>query len=218
MKYNILFICAIFQFLVFQGVFAQTNSITSDENGRPLGSSTSVTEAPESTSTLDPNTEWDMDMPEYLRKSFEEEETAHATQSGEQALNSSSALRNILNKLDRLEEKVVSLEQENQNLKRSLLSCCANGESLGSSAYLVQNAPNPFLDKTNIEFFVPENAENALIEIRDVKGTILDSYEINQKGIGQIQVEKTSFATGSYIYNLVIDNVIIDSKVMIVTK
>jgi len=90
-----------------------------------------------------------------------------------------------------------------------------NDENNNSSAILFQNTPNPFSNTTNIEFYIPNNFNNAIICITDLQGNILKKYSINQHGTGLITVKQKDLKSGIYLYSLIIDNQIIDTKKMI---
>ncbi len=130
----------------------------------------------------------------------------------------------LLERLDLMEAQLEELRlqneqlaNENQAMKMEMSSCCAEaaaGLNLTGS-YLMQNTPNPFQTNTNIKYFVAESAANAVIELRNVDGVLLQSYQINQRGIGEMRLDRRDFSKGSYIYTLTVDGKIVDSKVMI---
>ncbi len=135
--------------------------------------------------------------------------------------------KEILQKIETMEAEIQALRlhneqlrQENQTIRRGMSNCCAANASKMrvTNSFLLQNAPNPFDESTQIQFFVPEDVQTAKLEVRDIKGKLLDSFDISQGGLGQITVKGAAFAQGSYVYTLSIDGEIIDSKVMILTK
>lgn len=82
---------------------------------------------------------------------------------------------------------------------------------------LFQNAPNPFYDNTVINFYVPEGSMKTKIYIYNMTGKQLKSIPITQIGKSSITVTGSEFEAGIYIYSMVIDNEIIDTKQMILT-
>lgn len=111
-------------------------------------------------------------------------------------------------------------EMELNTIKKSLEMCCggANLEEKDEPSYLFQNAPNPFSETTNIQYFIPEDAVNAKLQIRDLTGVILKTHILKDKGFGVIQLARATFSSGSYVYTLEIDGQLTDSKIMILTK
>jgi hypothetical protein len=88
----------------------------------------------------------------------------------------------------------------------------------GEKSRLFQNVPNPFSIDTEIKFTIPENANSARLLIHDMQGAEIKSYIITQKGLGTIIVNGFELTAGMYLYTLLIDNKIIDTKRMILTK
>ena len=109
---------------------------------------------------------------------------------------------------------------ENRVIKRSLGGCCTEiGSTLNAAdAYLLQNAPNPATDASEIRFFIPEGSSKAQIKVSDVTGTVIETYPITEGGFGQINIQKGSYQNGTYIYSLEIDGELIDTKVMVFTR
>lgn len=87
-----------------------------------------------------------------------------------------------------------------------------------TQATLYQNVPNPFNSTTVIEYYIPDNADNANIYVFDLTGELLQTYPINAFGKGQVTISGSTLNAGMYIYSLVVNNEIVDTKRMILTK
>jgi hypothetical protein len=127
------------------------------------------------------------------------------------------SLKRLVTELNRTTEE---LRRENRLIRRSLGACCSRDE-LGftaNDAYLLQNAPNPSTDRTVIEYFIPEGLRQAQIEVRDVKGVLLQTFDAEAKGMSQLTLNAGQFASGTYLYYLTIGGEVVDSKVMIVNQ
>ena len=85
-------------------------------------------------------------------------------------------------------------------------------------ARLFQNVPNPCSVNTEIQFEIPENTISAKLFIHDMQGAELKSYDITTKGAGSIIIQGSELPAGMYLYTLVVDNKIIDTKRMILIK
>jgi len=85
-------------------------------------------------------------------------------------------------------------------------------------AKLFQNIPNPFSSNTEIRFEIPENSITAKLLIHDMQGAEIKSYNITVKGAGNIIVQAHELPAGMYMYTLLVNNTIIDTKKMILTK
>lgn len=91
-------------------------------------------------------------------------------------------------------------------------------ESAAANAFLYQNTPNPFSSETEIRYFLPENAINAVLYVFSLNGNMLLSKPLTQKGNGSVTISSTELEAGMYIYTLAIDGVEVDSKRMILTE
>jgi len=87
-----------------------------------------------------------------------------------------------------------------------------------NKAILYQNMPNPFNINTQISYYIPATSKDARLYIYNLQGTQLKSYTLTQRGTGNIIINASELAAGMYLYTLVVDNTIIDSKRMILTK
>ena len=93
-----------------------------------------------------------------------------------------------------------------------------NNVSDVEKAKLFQNVPNPFSANTEIRFEIPENSNTAKLLIHDMQGAEIKSYTITAKGAGNIIVQAHELPAGMYMYTLLVNNTIIDTKKMILTK
>ena len=126
-------------------------------------------------------------------------------------------LENMETQLEELRLANEQLANENLSMKMEMSSCCAEASANLNLAgsYLMQNAPNPFQSDTNIKFFIEKSAANAVLEMRNVDGVLLQSYQLKQRGLGELNLDRRVYNKGSYVYTLSVDGKIIDSKVMI---
>ncbi len=82
---------------------------------------------------------------------------------------------------------------------------------------LIHNIPNPFSGKTIIQYYIPEDAGNAYIQITTVNGAVLKTINVT-KGNGQIELEINNMTSGNYLYSLIIDDKEIETKTMVLQK
>lgn len=141
------------------------------------------------------------------------------------------------NQLETLQTIVYSHEKEILQLKNSVATCCKKNDNKSKSrisslnneditfsdtisikAKLYDNIPNPFSLNTTIKFEIPSNSTSSVLIINDLQGIELKSFIISQKGPGSILINGSEFKAGMYLYTLLVDNKIIDTKRMILTK
>jgi hypothetical protein len=117
-----------------------------------------------------------------------------------------------------------------EHLQKMLSECCSskgNLKSIGNEdgtindiqeGKLYGNIPNPFSASTEIKFEISSNAVSAQLMICNLNGAELKSYNLNQKGLGSVIIQGSEFAAGIYLYTLLINNQIVDTKKMVLTK
>lgn len=89
-------------------------------------------------------------------------------------------------------------------------------EILNQLPLLFQNHPNPFKGLTFIDYFLPQNSANAFLKVIDNNGKLVRAFSINQLGFGQIELDCSNLAAGTYYYSLLVNSQVIDTKTMII--
>ena len=101
--------------------------------------------------------------------------------------------------------------EEQQSMNRPRISQSLN------DAILYQNTPNPFREKTEIRFHLPENTQNAYIYIFDMTGKTLKQLPVDT-AMQSVTLAGYELSAGMYLYSLVINGQEIDTKRMILSK
>lgn len=87
-----------------------------------------------------------------------------------------------------------------------------------SSASVSQNFPNPFFNFTIINYVLPQIYSSAKIIIADKSGKVLKQINISgNKGSINFNAS-TTFSSGIYQYSLIVNEKLIDTKQMILSK
>jgi len=107
-------------------------------------------------------------------------------------------------------------DQEGNPVKNTAIN--ENNTSDVEKAKLFQNVPNPFSTNTEIRFEIPENSVSAKLLIHDMQGAEIKSHIITTKGAGNITIQAHELPAGMYMYTLLVNNTIVDTKKMILTK
>lgn len=120
---------------------------------------------------------------------------------------------------------IESLQTEIQELKKA----CDNSklksgnttatitEQINSTNVLFQNVPNPFTQSTTIEYSLAEGVQKAMICVYDMNGAQLKCITLDQKGYGNITISGSELKAGMYMYSLLADGQLIDTKKMVLT-
>ena len=87
-----------------------------------------------------------------------------------------------------------------------------------NAAKLYQNAPNPWSSETVIRYSLPGDVARAEIYIYDMQGAQLKSIPAQGRGESQVVLTAHDLKAGMYLYALVADGRLIDSKQMILTR
>ncbi len=93
----------------------------------------------------------------------------------------------------------------------------AVSNTTSSTAFLKQNAPNPFNKSTVINYYVPDNVSNAQIIVTDMKGSLIRTFT-PIKGEGQINIRSGELPAATYNYTLLVNGKKTDTKQMIIAK
>ena len=88
----------------------------------------------------------------------------------------------------------------------------------GLKTELFQNTPNPFTENTVIPCSVAEGVANAMIYIYDLSGKQIDQYLVEGRGKTSVTISARSLDAGMYLYSLIADGNVVDTKRMILTK
>jgi hypothetical protein len=104
--------------------------------------------------------------------------------------------------------------KKNSNLKSTSINEVFND----GIPFLKQNTPNPFNVKSKIEMYIPSESSLSVLYIYNLQGNQIKAIDINQKGDTFIEIEARFLKPGMYLYSLVVDGKIIDTKRMIITN
>jgi len=121
--------------------------------------------------------------------------------------------------IDAQSERIAQLEESISTIGSTE---SVNNTNLTLSAYdlaeLDQNIPNPFNGQTTIAYVVPTDAQNAQIRVFGQNGQLMKSLDIDHVGQGTITVNAQDLPSGTYSYQLIVDDRNIQTRKLVVTK
>ncbi|MDX2304200.1 MAG: tail fiber domain-containing protein [Microscillaceae bacterium] len=129
---------------------------------------------------------------------------------GYKAVNYDGLIPVLIEALKEQKAEIDLLKEELKTLKNP------SQESVNNKAQLFQNQPNPFDKSTLIRYKLPEGVAQAMILVTDLQGKEVNRLAISQGGEGSISLEAGSLAKGIYLYSLVADGALIDTKRMLI--
>ena len=141
----------------------------------------------------------------------------YESQEGEPYINYTEMIPLLVQAISELKAEVIALQAEKVHLLQAKeMEGSRNGLFL-TTPELEQNDPNPFTQTTVINYTLPESVGTAYLYIYDLNGTQLDCKSLVGRGRSSINLEAGSLAAGIYLYALVADGKVIDTKRMMIT-
>ena len=87
-----------------------------------------------------------------------------------------------------------------------------------SAAFLFQNTPNPFSAGTEIQMDLPDTYRHAQVIIYTLEGKQVRTLDVTQRGKTTVRISAGELHAGMYLYSLLADGQLIDTKRMILTE
>lgn len=127
-------------------------------------------------------------------------------------------LKDELDSLKAGSNTIMTAPQRKTTTETSLIDKSSNASGLKhQNPKLYQNTPNPFTERTEIRFTLPDDARNAYIYIFDMQGKMLRQTPVDASMQG-LTIDGYEFPAGIYLYSLVVNGQEIDTKRMILSK
>lgn len=144
-------------------------------------------------------------------------ELVYEDSAGVMSINYTELIPLLIQAVQELSEQVSVLSGSSSAARKQAPKLQAsNTETIVATLY--QNAPNPFTEETVISYVVPTEAKQASIYIYNMLGEQLSKYDINAFGESNITISANELYAGTFLYSLVVDSKLIDTKQMIITQ
>jgi hypothetical protein len=123
-----------------------------------------------------------------------------------------------------VQEQQIQIEQQQQQIEelKQLVNKLVNGQTVNTNtlatSYLEQNSPNPVNGNTVIRYHVTEQGTATRLTLTNAKGQVVKIVNLNSRGAGQVSLNTTGLAVGTYHYTLYVDGKQADSKRLVITK
>lgn len=124
--------------------------------------------------------------------------------------------RTILSQQAQLDEHKQTIASLNDKLSGATGINTLN--SIESGFQMAQNEPNPFTHETVVKYTLSKNVGNAFMAVYDLTGKQITTFSIAERGSAALTITSEKLAAGIYIYSIVADGKIMDSKRMIVSE
>ena len=144
----------------------------------------------------------------------------YENEDGTKSINYVEMVPILVQAIGELSAKVSALEGENGSL-RKVAAKTTNVDGIGENVQMLalgQNKPNPFGISTEVEVTVPESVQSAFVYVYDLQGKKVQQVDITARGKQTISLNATDLVDGMYLYSLIADGKVIDTRRMIVEK
>ena len=113
-------------------------------------------------------------------------------------------------RVGQLEQLLTELINQGKDAPLSMRATSLTGASLS------QNAPNPLHESTDIEYILPKKYTTAMLVVQDMNERQIARFDLNET-TGKITFRPKNYgmSTGTYIYSLIVDGHIADTKKMV---
>ncbi len=152
-------------------------------------------------------------------------ELVHTDNNGYMSVDYIGLIPILVQSINELRAELDEVKAEKQELEEALPTLYAPRQSAQveinaslTQAVLYQNAPNPWSSETVIRYRLPQGVARADIYIYDMQGAQLKSIPAQGRGESQVTLTAHDLKAGMYLYALVADGALVDSKQMILTK
>lgn len=143
----------------------------------------------------------------------------------EKAETVNSELNNQVNELESVVAQQDLVIQQMQEDLRALQSAMnvepavkASSATQEEQSQLFQNRPNPFLQTTEINFYLPSTVGQASLVVYSLDGKEMMRFDNLNRGYAKVLVEGGQLESGNYLYRLIADGEVVDSKKLILSK
>jgi trimeric autotransporter adhesin len=78
--------------------------------------------------------------------------------------------------------------------------------------------PTPFDAETVIQMTLPDNVGLASVMIYNLEGKQMKNIQVSARGETTVKISASELAAGMYLYSLIADGKVVDTKWMVLTK
>ena len=158
----------------------------------------------------------------------------YKTESGEKAINYIEMIPLLVESIKELRTYITELRTEimllqsrysNSTMKLASYDNSSNVNTADIPQTIIEevpslsnNVPNPFSSVTSVKMVVPSSAKNALLCIYDMSGKQIRQNIIADRGEVTFSVTSDGLGAGMYLYSLIIDGKLIETRRMIITQ
>ena len=123
----------------------------------------------------------------------------------------------LIRSIQELKQELDEVKGVSKAQTRSSSDKPADFSAIASGNVLYQNTPNPFKEQTVIRFLLADDTSDASICIFDMTGKTLKKLPISS-GMDSVSIGGHELGEGMYLYSLIVNGRVIDTKRMVISK
>ena len=123
----------------------------------------------------------------------------------------------LIRSIQELKQELDEVKGASKAMTRSFSDETAGFSAIASGNVLYQNTPNPFKEQTVIRFSLADDARDASICIFDMTGKTLKKLPISS-GTDSVSIGGYELGEGMFLYSLIVNGQVIDTKRMVISK
>ncbi len=138
-------------------------------------------------------------------------------QDGYLAVNYVELVPLLIRSIQELKQELDAVKGESKAMTRSINNESADFSAAATGNVLYQNTPNPFKEQTVIRFSLADNVQEASISIFDMTGKTIKKQPISS-GDSSVSVNGWELGEGMFLYSLIVNGQVIDTKRMVISR
>ncbi len=145
----------------------------------------------------------------------------YENEDGTKSINYVEMVPILVQAINELSAKVEALESGNSSAKKIESRNATDVDGMGENVAVLalgQNKPNPFGTSTSIDVSLPNDVKSAFIYVYDLTGKKLHQIDVTSRGKQAVTINASSLADGMYLYSLIADGKVVETRRMIVEK
>ena len=144
----------------------------------------------------------------------------YENEDGTKSINYVEMVPILVQAINELKGEIEELRTGGDDRTKKAVQSSSEGDSAEKLLLLSlgQNKPNPFSNATTIEVCIPEDVQKAFIYVYDLQGKKVEQVDITARGMQNIQLTSANLTDGMYLYSLIADGKVVETRRMIVEK
>ena len=123
----------------------------------------------------------------------------------------------LIRSIQELKQELDEVKGSNKSFTRSATNQSNDFSTTATGNVLYQNTPNPYKERTFIRFKLAEKTQDASICIFDMTGKMLKKMPVSAE-MNSVSISGAELGEGMFLYSLIANGQVIDTKRMVITK